>query len=178
MKIKLSSSLSWAVAFRLLHSLGLGTTPGRPRTRYYPRPRGVNPAPVEAGLPSADGTRAGRQGILGLTPPSPWSARQHEANRYSCPTVHKHRPNNPGPTLRHEYSRPNGGKQQLRRGVAVPQVTPQARRAQKVMPVELLTSCLPGVGTLRRVHQRPNPVRSTPRRSPTHRQTARTATAN
>ena len=34
---------------------------------------------------------------------SPWSARQHEANRYSCPTVHKHRPNNRGHhTLRHE----------------------------------------------------------------------------
>jgi hypothetical protein len=47
------------------------------------------------------------------------------------------------PTLRHEYSRPAGGRQQLRRGVAVPQVTPQARRAQKGMPVELLTSCLP-----------------------------------
>ena len=31
------------------------------------------------------------------------------------------------------------GKQQLRRGLAVPQVTPQARRAQNGMPVELLT---------------------------------------
>jgi hypothetical protein len=32
------------------------------------------------------------------------------------------------------------GKQQLRRGVAVPQFTPQARRAQNGMPVELLAN--------------------------------------
>jgi hypothetical protein len=51
------------------------------------------------------------------------------------------------------------------------QVTPQVRRAQTVMPVELLTSLPPG-NTELRVDQRPGPLRRTPRRSPTHRQTA------
>jgi hypothetical protein len=81
MKIKLSGSLSWAVAVRLLHSLGLGTTPDRPRTRYYPLAMGVNPAPVEAGLPSADGpARAGM--LIQALSRLPWSAREHDANRY------------------------------------------------------------------------------------------------
>jgi hypothetical protein len=39
--------------------------------------------------------------------------------------------------MRHEYSRLNRGKHQLRCGVAVPHTTPQARRAQNGMPVEL-----------------------------------------
>jgi hypothetical protein len=55
------------------------------------------------------------------------------------------------------------------------QVTPQVRRAQTVMPVELLTFLLPG-NTEPCVDQRPGPLRRTPRRSPTHRQTARTPT--
>jgi hypothetical protein len=53
--------------------------------------------------------------------------------------------------------------------VAVPQVTPQVRRAQNVMPVELLPSCLPG-NTEPCVDQRPSPLRRTPRRSPANRQ--------
>jgi hypothetical protein len=39
------------------------------------------------------------------------------------------------------------GKQQLRRGLAVPQVTPQAWRAQNVMPVELLILLAPASAT-------------------------------
>jgi hypothetical protein len=66
------------------------------------------------------------------------SARHHDDKQAAWRTGHLHRPNNPDPTPRHEYNRPNRGKQQLRRGVVVPQVAPQARRAQNAMPVELL----------------------------------------
>jgi hypothetical protein len=44
------------------------------------------------------------------------------------------------------------------------QVTPQVRRAQTVMPVELLTFLLPG-NTEPCVDQRPGPLRRTPRRN-------------
>ena len=57
------------------------------------------------------------------------------------------------------------------------QVTPQVRRAQTVMPVELLTFLFPG-NTEPCVDQRSGPLRRTPRRSPIHRQTAPTPTPN
>src|SRR5215213_9236127 len=58
----------------------------------------------------------------GLKPREPWSAREHDAYRYG----------------RHRIGTASRGSKELRRGVAVPQVTPQARTVQNGMPVELL----------------------------------------
>src|SRR4029450_11838396 len=80
-------------------------------------------------------------GHSGLTPPPPGRPANTKltdtAVQQSTSTARTTRPQ----YMRHEYSRLNRGKQQLRRGVAVPHTTPQARRAQNGMPAEL-----PGVG--------------------------------
>jgi hypothetical protein len=83
--------------------------------------------------------RADDRASSGLTPPppgrlAPFEPRTQPSNSPQAP------PEQPGPDIETWVQPTKLGKRQSWRGVAVPQATPQARRAQNGMPVELFAN--------------------------------------